>query len=253
MKEVDHDFEIALQEYINDVVAAEKERYLPGLRPFSSYEREVREKLGEVFHFFHNAFVGGYRVLIEELRREMETSGSKEDLLALAAIDPTKFKVLNDVPALVKALEDGGSIYELLGFSEKSINIFYQTVLRMLDDKAFTKARDVCYFLVTIAPWVSQLWVCIGRCDAGLQNYEVAFEEFAMAIEVNPTDATAYREIIDLLIEMHEFNRASSLCDAGLQFTVEHKDEPWAQLLQADLEAKSSDIQAAVRDLKSKN
>src|SRR5262249_20144261 len=146
-------------------------------------------------------------------------------LLALVKVDPEKLKIFDDPDALVKLFEEGSSIYELLGFSEKSLNVFYHAVCRLIEDKAFKRARDVCYFLLTIAPGVSQFWVCIGRCDAGLGAYDVAFQEFAQAIKVDPTDAAAYQEIIDLLVETHEFDKAFSICKAGMQYGSDHQGE----------------------------
>jgi tetratricopeptide (TPR) repeat protein len=246
----DQSFDVALEDYINHVVTAEKEDYKPGLRPFSAYEAEIRSKLHEVFNFFSAAIANGYRVLIEELKDEMKTSESKEDLLALAAVNPEKLNIFDDNDALVKAFEEGTDIYELLGFTEKSLNVFYHAVRRMIEDKAFKNARDACYFLVTIAPWVPQFWVSLGRCDIGLGAYDVAFQEFVQAIDIDPTDSTAYQELVDLLIETHEFNKATSVCNAGLQMASEHKQEPWAAPLRARLDGMLNDIQIAVRKVK---
>jgi DNA-binding SARP family transcriptional activator len=115
----------------------------------------------------------------------------------------------------------------------------------MIENRAFEKARDVCYFLVTIAPGVSQFWVCIGQCDANLRAYDVALQELTRAIEVDPTNATAYSEIVHLLIETHEYSKAIDLCHAGLEFAEEHPDEPWAAVLRQVLEEKINDVHIA--------
>lgn len=252
MKEdpTDQTYAIALEEYINDVVASEKQGYHSTLRPFSSYELEIRSKLQEVFQFFHKAFAGGYRTLIEELVRAMKRADAQEDLLTLAKIDPEKLKIFDDPEALVKAFEEGSSLYELFGFSEKSLNAFHKVVCRMIDEKAFEKAREVCYFLTSIAPWIPQFWICIGRCDVALRSYDLAFQEFAQAIELDPTKSASYYAIIDLLVETREYDRASQLSNAALQFTTEHQQEPWAEALREDLTAMQNEVQTAFRHSK---
>lgn len=246
-QEADPVFEKALESYIDGVVAVEKENYLPSLRPFSAHEREIRTKLSDIFHFFHTTFAKGYRTLIEELQREMATSETKDDLLAMARIDPKKLEVFDDPDALTKAVESGNSICDLLGFTEQSLNVFHRAAYRMIENKAFDKARDVSYFLVTIAPWASQFWVCLGRCDVGLQNFDVAIHEFAQAIEINPTESTSYQELVNLLIEAHEFKQATRLCETSLQFVAENEQEPWAAELRMRLEEKLHDIRVASR------
>lgn len=242
-------FETSLEKYTSAIVAAAKEEYKSPLQPFSVREREIRKKVNESFLFFKKSFSNGYRTLIEELQFEMKISESKEDLLALVAVDPKKLKIFEDVEKLIEALEAGSAIYELLGFTEKSLNVCYHAVQRLVENKEFEKAHDVCYFLIIIAPGVYQFWVYLGRCDASLQAYESAFQELAMAIEIDPTEATAYLDIIDILLETHEYTKAFNLCDAGLQFAVANQQEPWAEALRSRLEGKMNDVHIASRNL----
>lgn len=247
----DQNFEAALSRYIDAVVSAEKEEYHSALQPFSIREQQIRSKIAETFHFFQKSFAKGYRILIEELKHEMEISKTGEDLVSLIKVNQENLKIFNDPVALIKALEEGNSIYQLLGFTEKSLNVFYHTVLRLMEDKLFERARDVCYFLVTIAPGVSQFWISIGRCDANLHGYETALLELSRAIELDPTEVTAYLDLIELFLEMHEFNSASDWCDAGVQFALEHRQEPWSDKLRAILEEEKSKIQIVSRNLRS--
>lgn len=249
---VDQNFETAIENYLISIVAAEKEGYQSSLQPFAVREHEIRAKVSEAFHFFQKSFAQGYRTLIEELIHEMEISKSEENLLALVEVDPEKLKIFGDTEALIKALEEGKSIYELLGYTEKSLNVFYHAVRHLLENKEFERARDVCYFLVTIAPGVSQFWVSLGQCDANLKAYESAFYELSKAIEVDPTEVNAYSNIIDLLQETHEFDKATGLCDAGVQFALEHREESWAEILRARLEEKKNEIQISFRNLQNR-
>jgi tetratricopeptide (TPR) repeat protein len=251
LEEGDQNFEAALSRYIDAIVSAEKEGYQSTLQPFSIREQEIRRKVEETFHFFQKSFAKGYRILIEELKQEMEMSKSSGDLVALAKVDQEKLKIFGDTDALIKALEGGNSIYELLGFTEKSLSIFYHATFRLMENKEFERARDVCYFLVTIAPGVSQFWISIGRCDANLHIYETALLELSRAIELDPTESAGYLDLIDLFLEMHEFNSASELCDAGVQFALEHRQETWSDSLRATLEGKKSKIQIWSRNLRS--
>jgi hypothetical protein len=67
--------------------------------------------------------------------------------------------------------------------------------------------------------------------------------ELSKALEIDPTQVIAYSEIIDLLLERHEFVQAAGLCDAGLEFAQEHRNESWADSLRSGLEEKKKNIQ----------
>lgn len=237
--ESDHNFEEALSIYINAVIAAEgKKVYKSFLQPFSVREQEIRNKMQESFHLFQNSFAKGYRTLVEELKQDKSSS----DLLPLAKVEPGKLKFFSDTEGLMKALEEGNSIYELLGFKEESLNVFYHKTIQLMEHKKFERARDICHFLVTIAPGVSQFWILLGKCDANLHAYETAIIELLRAIELDPTEVIAYLDLIDLFLEMREFNKASGLCDVGMQFAQEHRNEPWSEPLRTKLEAEKRQI-----------
>jgi hypothetical protein len=109
-RDEDHDFELSLKKYINEVVTAEKKEYDSPLQPFSVKEREIRTKIEASFRYFKKSFSSGYRFLMEELKHEMEMSETKEDLLELLSVKPEKLNLFEDIDALVKAFEEGGSI-----------------------------------------------------------------------------------------------------------------------------------------------
>lgn len=224
-KEVGSRFEVACETYITSVVANEKEEYQSNLQPFSVREREIRAKIGESLHLFQQRFSRGYQALIDEMRHGIDVQ-----------VDLKKLEMFRDSDLLLKALEEGQSIYQLLGFTEKSLNVFHHAASRLIENRAFEKACDAYYFLATIAPGVYQFWVNLGRCDVNLHAYESAFQEFLKAIEVDPTKDTAYVHMVDLLLKTGDSKTASDLCDAGMQFAREHKGEPWAERLRTTLE-----------------
>ncbi|HEV8051392.1 MAG TPA: hypothetical protein VGP47_02775, partial [Parachlamydiaceae bacterium] len=212
-EKTDRNFEKKLTNYQDSVITAEREVYRSDLQPFSTHEQEIRQKIGGAFHFFQKSFAKGYLTLIEESKHEMEISGSKGNLLVLAEVNPDKLHLFEDPEGLLKAIEEGNSIYELLGFTEKSLNTFYHTVRTLIENKKFEKAREICYFLVTIAPGVYQFWISLGHCDVNLHSFDSAFYEFSRAMEINPTDPSVYAKIIDLFVELHEFDKAFHFCE----------------------------------------
>lgn len=236
--QADQKFETALEEYLSAVIEVEKEEYHSDLQPFTAVEGEIRSKVGDSLRFFQENYSNGYQVLIEELKREMETSESKEDLLALVIVDPEKLKIFEDSEALMGALREGNSIYQLLGFSEKALNVFYRAANRLIENKEFKKARDIFYFLVTIAPEVYQFWISFGQCCKNLEEHEMALQLFLQAIDIDPTQAVAYLNVIDFFVQAHDFHKALEFCTVGLHFALEHQREPWAEPLRSMLEEK---------------
>jgi tetratricopeptide (TPR) repeat protein len=216
----------ALKKYLDAAVAGEKREYQANLEPFVEYERVLREKMQLSFRYFQRSFSNGYRVLIAELH----TPAVK--------VDPEKLKIFDDPKALIKALETGNSIYQLLGFTEDSLNAFYGVARQLIENGTFAKARDVCYFLTIIAPEINQFWICLGRCDVALGSYDTALHLFLKAIQVDPTDPLAYLDAISLLVQMHDVQRAVDFCNAALRFARDHKAASWSKLLRDSLEKK---------------
>lgn len=229
-------FEADLEEYLKAVVAIEKSEYNSPLQPFTAKEREIRQKLGSAFRQFRKSYQDGYRALVEELKHEVEMSETKEDLLALVQVDAEKRKLFQDPAKFMDALTEGSSIFELLGYSERMLQVSYAAVIHLIEAKEFTKARDILGFLVVIAPQVYQFWLAYGRCHASLDEYEIALQLFSQAIDMDPTQPVAYLNIIDLYLSMHDFEKATGVCNDGIRFATEYQDEPWSVQLREALE-----------------
>ncbi|MBS0654819.1 MAG: tetratricopeptide repeat protein [Verrucomicrobia bacterium] len=226
----DKSVDAALKKYFDAAVRGEKRTHQSNLEPFAEYERQLREKMTHAFRFFQRSFSNGYRVLVTELH------------IQAVKIDPEKLKIFDDPKALIKALEAGNSIYQLLGFTEDTLNAFYKVARQLIETRAFAKARDVCYFLTIIAPEISQFWICLGRCDVALGSFDTAMHLFLKAIDVDPTDPLAYLDAINLLVQMHDYQRAINLCNAAIRFAKDHTAASWSKQLRDSLEHKLKQI-----------
>jgi tetratricopeptide (TPR) repeat protein len=231
-------FETALEGYLNDVVEAEKEEYHSSIQPFAAFENEIRSKLGDSIRFFQENYSKGYQALIEEIKREIEMSKSKEDLLPFVIADQEKLKIFDDPERLFKAFEEGSSIYELLGFTEKSLNLFYHAANHLLEAKEHKKAQEAFYFLVTIAPEIYPFWIGLGHCYKNLGEQQTALQVLLQAIGIDPTQVAAYLDVAILFVEAHDAQKAREFCMAGVLFARENKKEPWAETLLRTLEEK---------------
>lgn len=230
--------ETALEAYIDAVVEAEKEEYRSSIKPFSVFEEEVRSKLSDSIRFFQQNYTRGYEALLEEIKRESGISKSKEDLSSFISTDPEKLKIFDDPEALMKAFEEGSSIYQLLGFSEKSLNIFYHAACQLLERKEYKKAEGAFYFLITIAPEIYLFWIALGRCCKNIGNIETSLQVFLQAISIDPTQVTAYLDVVDLFIEVHDVHKAEKFCAVCIKFASENHKEPWSAALKDALEEK---------------
>lgn len=231
-----------LEEYTNTIIAMEKKEYHPDLKPFAVREKEIRERLGTAFRSFQSDFLIGYQTLLEALKHEMESGTSKEDLLALAQVDIKNLGIFQDPAAMMQAISQGSFFYEMLGFSEHALTVFYITTGHLMKAGEFQKAKEICAFLTVIAPQVYPFWLRLGECRTHLTEYDEGLLALFQAIDLNPSLPAAYEQIIDTYMQMNDLAQAATICSAGVHFAEEHHKESWAEPLRLALEEKRQHI-----------
>ena len=71
---VDTEFENALNDFIQAVLAQEKTTYHNSLEPFEVYAQKLTLELKENMYLFRQKFMRGYAILLEELQKNPPTS-----------------------------------------------------------------------------------------------------------------------------------------------------------------------------------
>ncbi len=194
------------------------------------------KRMKDAMHLFQQSYNDGYRILVEELKKnpqeDMKAFEAKKDGLAMLD-NPDSFK---------NFLANGKSISEVLGFSEHAIDKFYEAAHRLLAQKRYKEAKDAFFFLVTIAPQVSECWLGLGLAYGQCKETEGAIQSFLRAIALSPHKADGYVAFARLFTALDDKSRAEKVCDIGMSFVKEHEKQPWAQELGKALKETKQDL-----------
>jgi tetratricopeptide (TPR) repeat protein len=183
------------------------------------------KRVQDAMNLFQQTYNKGYKTLLEELKKsknvDMKAFQAKEEGL----------KMLDNPAALKKFLDQGKAISEVLGFSNESVDTLYQTAHHILAEKRYQDAKDAFFFLVTIAPQVTECWLGLGFAYGQCKETEGAIHSYLRAIALSPHKADGYIAFMRLFSAQGDIPRAQRVCDIGMEFVKEHEKQPWAQEL----------------------
>ena len=199
---------------------------------------EQEQRMNDAMQLFKKSYNNGYHLLIEELKKS-----TKENVKSYEAkVDG--LKMLDNPDAFKNFLADGKSISEVLGFSEQAIDKFYEAAHHLIAQKRYKEAKDAFFFLVTIAPQVSECWLGLGLAYGQCKETEGAIQSFLRAIALSPHKADGYVAFARLFTALDDMPRAQKVCDIGMSFVKEHEKQPWAQELGKALKETKGELAA---------
>lgn len=224
---IDPAFEEDLKDFIDAVLDEEKKEFQPGIESFEVHASKIRQEISDAMHEFQKNYRNGYLTVCEKLQEQGITPPE---------VDEDQLAIFDDPVEFMDALESGQAIYQLLGFSSEVMTQFYEVGATLAEENDFAKARDVFYFLVTIAPDISSFWLGLGMCNAKIQNYEKSLMSYRRSIAINPHNPDAYLGACHAAIKLGFVDEAIALSDEGLLLAKDHSSEPWAEELAPILE-----------------
>ncbi len=209
--------------FIDAVLEDEKKEFQPGLETFEMHADRLSNEMTESMQKFQTQYTDGFTTLVEALAEQgFEPPRVREEALA----------VFEDSLALQNALEQGNAIYQLLEFSPETMKNFFEIGLNLVKNGNYAKAKDVFYFLTTIASDTPAFWLGLGFCNAKLKNYDEARGAFRQVIALDPQNGDAYMGCVNALLKQNSPQEALKVCEEGLATALAHQNEPWAATLQ---------------------
>ncbi len=200
---------------------------------------EAAQRMNDAMQLFQKSYNNGYQLLIKELKQE-----TKENVKAYQAkIDG--LKMLDNPEKFKSFLAEGKSISDVLGFSEQAIDKFYEAAHQLIAQKRYQEAKDAFFFLVTIAPQVSECWLGLGLAYGQCKETEGAIQSYLRAIALSPHRADGYVAFARLFTAMNDLPSAQKVCDIGMSFVKEHEKQPWAQELSRALEETKQELKSS--------
>jgi len=197
----------------------------------AALDPQARKRITEAMQRFQQTYNQGYKILINELTKTHPATAQNKDPLKPFRANMHNLQMLDSPDSFAKFLQDGKPISELLGFTPEVIDKFYEAAYQILQQKRFKDAKDVFFFLVTIAPQVSECWLGLGYAYGHCEEPEGAIQSYLRAIALSPHKADGYLAFARLCTAIQDFTRAKHVCDIGMNFVQEHQNQPWAQEL----------------------
>lgn len=216
-----------LNPFIDAVLEEEKKEFVPGIETFEMHAGRIRQEITDSMQQFEQQYSNGY----ETIEKTFKLEG-----LQPPTVRPEALQIFDDPIAFEKALEQGKSIQQLLGFSPETMKKFFEVGLKLVKEGNFAKAKDVFYFLVTLASETPAFWLGLGFSNARLNNFDEARGAFQQVIDLDPKNGDAYLGCMNALLKQNSPNEALRLCEEGLAVAMANQNEPWAGSLQSLLE-----------------
>ena len=190
---------------------------------------DAEQQMHDAMELFKQSYNSGYKLLMKEMKETPQASADGLKMLD----NPEKFK---------KFLAEGKPISDVLGFSPESIDKFYEAAHHLMEQKRFKDAKDAFFFLVTIAPHVSECWLGLGLACGQCKEAEGAMKSFLRAIALSPHKADGYVAFARLFTAMNDIPRANKVCEIGMSFVKEHEKLPWAKELEKALQQTKKEL-----------
>ena len=197
---------------------------------------EAQKRMNDAMQLFQHSYNNGYRLLIEDLKKT-----TKDNVKEYQA-KKDGLKMLDNPELFKNFLAQGKSVSEVLGFTPEAIDKFYETAHQMIAQKRWKEAKDAFFFLVTVAPQVSECWLGLGLAYGQCKETEGAIQSYLRAIALSPHRADGYVAFARLFTAMEDVPRAQKVCEIGMSFVKEHEKQPWAQELSRALKETKQEL-----------
>ncbi len=227
------DFEAAIEIAADALVLECKQAFKGGVEPFELQATKIRQEMHDTMHRFHDNLQRGY----EAVGIWLETEG-----ISCPKLSGDAMLILQDPEHFFEAANSGSQIFQVLGFTDEDMALFYKAAHGYVLGDDFEKGRDSFYFLVTIAPAVGDFWLGLAISLGILKEYKQALDATLHAIELDPTKIERYHNALYLYVQLNDTENAKALCKHGIDFAKAHEREPWAKALSAALQQAAATI-----------
>lgn len=129
---------------------------------------------------------------------------------------------LNDRDALAAHAQAGGTLKELAGFSEESMQRLYRGAHSIFHQERFADAADAFVFLVTLDPYRHNYWLGLGMSEQALGHFDEALAAYSMAVLTDFKVPTAHFYAGKCYYALNEIPRAGACFDLAIAFSLEN-------------------------------
>lgn len=139
-------------------------------------------------------------------------------------ISPEVVKRLKNHDYLKKALSEGKSLQEILGYDNQTLDKFYIAASHLFEQQQYKDAGEAFFFLTHLNPNVYAFWLGLGMSDHLCNEYRPALISYAMAAALDPENPLPFYHSASCYYALHDSQEALNFVDAALQRS-EGKDQ----------------------------
>lgn len=158
--------------------------------------------------------------------------GSLEDF----ELSPEARRKLKDKKYLKKALKEGKTVQEIIGFSHKVMRDFYLAAYQLFEKDCFADAARAFLFLVTLNPRNHEYWIGLGMSSQMCKDFEGAIDAYEMAAMMEINDPVPYFYLAKCLFALHERESVISALDLAIECAGD--DETYLELKEQAIAAR---------------
>lgn len=142
-----------------------------------------------------------------------------EDDIGEFEISPQMRKKLKNKKWLKKALGEGRTPQEILGYTDETMNKFYAAACKLFENKRYADAANAFLFLVSLNSYHYDYWLGLGAATQRCGDYEGAIDAYEMAAICHLESPEPYFHLAKCLFAMHDRDSALQAIDLALEYS----------------------------------
>lgn len=133
-------------------------------------------------------------------------------------------KRLKDKKYIKKALQDGLTAQEIVGFTDEAMANFYGAARKLFEGERYTDAADAFLFLVTLNPRNHEYWLGLGMATQMCKDFEGAIDAYEMAALLEINNPVPYFYLAKCLFALHERESVISALELAIECAEDDPD-----------------------------
>ena len=146
------------------------------------------------------------------------------------AIPEEAYAKLSDPEVIQKYVDEGKTFREIIGYSDETMDHFYQSARRLYENHKFQEACDAFLFLTTLDPFVPAYWLGMGLCEQINEDYQSALVAYGMAILSYKEDPYPHYYSAACYYALDDYENALRSLETALEYATEEEHTEIKQL-----------------------
>lgn len=122
---------------------------------------------------------------------------------------------------LKNAIFAGKTPQEIVGFSEGTMNKFYEAACHLFETKRYEEASNAFLFLVTMNSFHYDYWLGLGSSLQSCGDHETAIDAYELAAICSLDNPVPYIHLAKCLFAMHDRDSALQAIELALEYSAD--------------------------------